>query len=298
MSESELKAETEIEAAIRAAIAAPADDEIEGLGPSDAPLYRKLNPTPKSQYNTTLEKAEKPILLTYFSIRGMGEVPRLILAEANMPYETLVMVGGEDQSVAMEWRSHSPNGLLPLLSGAGIPRSCPISQSSTIIRFLAKRLGMDGNGDGGDAMAALRVDNLYETSKDLGGSDNIATIASVDPNKDYNAFKGPFATGRSIEKMLVEMPDPKDPESILNYGQLHLFYTLLRCEARRGGCVKENLGDVLDAFRVHMENRAGLKEYLASSGCFPFTMGELGQSGGYAYSTGPRKRGDITTYGN
>ena len=62
--------------------------------------------------------AKKNIILTYFSIQGLGEVPRLILAEAGMPYESICAIGGEDQSVAMEWQTRSPNGLLPMLSGA------------------------------------------------------------------------------------------------------------------------------------------------------------------------------------
>ena len=38
----------------------------------------------------------------------------------------------------------SANGLLPVMSGLGVPRSTPLCQSSSIIRFLAARYGMQG----------------------------------------------------------------------------------------------------------------------------------------------------------
>ena len=175
----------QIAAATKAAAVASQDNEVSGLGNSDAVLHLKSNYSSlKTQYNTGIdESSEKPLLLTYFTVQGLGEVPKLILAEAGMPYEFIGIIGSEDQSLAMEWRSRSPNGLLPILSGAGIPRSSPISQSGAIIRFLARRLGMDG----GDVVASSRVDVLYETAKDFGasefgGSDNRKAIASINPD--------------------------------------------------------------------------------------------------------------------
>ena len=55
------------------------------------------------------------------------------------------------------------NGLLPLLSGLGVPRASPLSQSGAIIRFLARRYGLDG----ADELQGLEADVLYETAKDL-----------------------------------------------------------------------------------------------------------------------------------
>jgi len=288
---SELEAETEIIAAIEAAASASQEGEVSGLGVSDGVLHLKFNPSPKIQYNTDVdESSEEPLLLTYFAIQGRGEVPKLILAETGMPYDFIGVIGSEDQSLAMEWRSRSPNGLLPILSGAGIPRSSPISQSGAIIRFLAKRLGVDG----GDVIASIRADVLYETAKDLGGPENKKAIASIDPEKEYSVAKGAFATGNRVVKMLIDMPNPKDESVALNYGQIQLFHVLLHCEGRRKGCVRENLGDVLDDFRINMQNRPGLKEYLNSTARFPFTNGELGEEdGGYVFSTGPLKRSDI-----
>mmetsp|Transcript_41319 Transcript_41319/g.42074 ORF Transcript_41319/g.42074 Transcript_41319/m.42074 type:complete len:226 (-) Transcript_41319:148-825(-) len=220
-----------------------------------------------------------------------------MLAETGMAYEFIGVIGSEEQAQAMEWRTRSPNGLLPLLSGLGIPCAFPISQSGAIIRFLAKRLGMDG-GNNDDVLASSRADVLYETAKDLGSSDKKEVIASTlktEEEKEYSVAKGAFATGKRIETMLRDMPDPKDETVVLNYGQVQLFQVLLQCEGRRTGCVRENLGSVLDTFRIKMENRSGLKEYLNSTARLPFTKGDLGQEGGYVYATGPLKRSAIKT---
>lgn len=288
----ETKADAELIKATQAASSASPEELITGLGASQATFYLKSKPTTtKLQYKTfSSNDDDKPLLLTYFAIQGLGEVPKLMLAEAETPYECIACMGGEDQSLALEWRTRAPNGLLPTLSGAGIPLSTPISQSGTIIRFLAKRLGMDGEGD---AYSSSMVDVLYETAKDLNG--NKKEIAAVYPDptaKDYSVAKGPFATGKRLEKMLKGMSDPKDDNTVLNYGQIQLFQVLQCCEEWRSGCVKENLGEELDVFRLNMENRSGLKEYLNSSARFPLTKGEQGGEG-YVYANGPLKRGDV-----
>jgi len=287
--EGEGKAESEIAAAIKAAAEASPDEMISGLGgESKAVLYLKSNPLKKTQYNTTLAENEEPLLLTYFALQGLGEVPKLILAEAGMSYDCIAVMGGEDQSLATEWRSRSPNGLLPLLSGAGIPRSSPLSQSSAITIFLANKFGMTGNKT---IFEATKVHELYETAKDLGAGSNKSDIAAVTSTKDYSVAKGPFALGKRIEKQILKMADPKEDTAVLNYGQIQLFYVLQSCETRRTNCVKESLGDVLDSFRVSMMNRSGLKEYLNSSARFPLTHGELGKDG-YVYPKAIR-RGDV-----
>lgn len=293
----ETKADAELLKATQAASSAPPEELIPGLdllpGASQATLYLKSKPTTKKlQYKTfSFDDDDKPLLLTYFAIQVLGEVPKLMLAETGTPYECIACMGGEDQSLALEWRTRSPNGLLPTMSGAGIPRSTPISQSGTIIRFLAKRLGMDGDGD---EYSSSMVDVLYETAKDLDGKKReIAAVYPETTAKDYSTAKGPFAIGKRLEKMLKTTADPMDHNAVLNYGQIQLFQVLQCCEGWRTGCVKENLGEELDVFRVNMENRPGLKEYLNSSARFPLTKVELGDEG-YVYANGPLKRGDIS----
>jgi len=287
MEDEEKKAEQEIETAIQAAKAVSPDDMISGLGASKGVVYIQYRPSKSpSQYKTLLLPNEKPLLLTYFIIKGLGEVPKLMLAECGAHYDQIAIVGGEDQSAAINWRARSPNGLLPTISGIGIPRSTPLSQSGAIIRFLADRFGMKGKSINDAAMA----DVLYETAKDIGSKADI--VCSVNPTKDLSSAKEPFALALRVEKMLESMPSPADDGAALNFGQLQLLHTLMKCEARRSGCVKENLGETLDIFRLDMEKRTGIASYLKSKACFPFTGVEIG-SDGYIYPSGPLRRGDI-----
>eukprot|EP00591_Stephanopyxis_turris_P001503 CAMPEP_0195511060 /NCGR_PEP_ID=MMETSP0794_2-20130614/3516_1 /TAXON_ID=515487 /ORGANISM="Stephanopyxis turris, Strain CCMP 815" /LENGTH=296 /DNA_ID=CAMNT_0040638603 /DNA_START=11 /DNA_END=901 /DNA_ORIENTATION=+ len=288
----ELKAEQEIKTAIETAKDCSPSDLVDGLGASSAVLHLQFRPSqPKKElYDTTLHPNEKPLLLTYFAIKGLGEVPKLMLAECGAHYDQIAPIGGEDQSIAMEWRARSPNGLLPIISGAGIPRAAPIAQSGAIIRFLAERFGMEGK----TSMEKVMADVLYETAKDI--SNKKDSICAIDPEKDLTKAKEPFALASRVEKMLSEayMPDPKDETVPLNFGQIQLFHVLMNCEDRRTGCVKENLGDKLEEFRVAMEKRSRISAYLKSNACFPNTKGELGiEGGGYTYVSGPLKRGDI-----
>lgn len=253
-------------------------------------IYLSSRPeAPKPQYKRCQnDKEVKPLVLTYFAIQALGEVIKLILAETQTPYDCVSMIGGEEQSDAMEWRSLSPNGLLAMISGWGVPRSEPLSQSRVIIEFLAKKLGMDG---GSDILENRKVEILFETAKDLG--DKRDEISASNATKDDTVAKGAYALGKRIEKMLEKMPSPKDETSVLNYGQLQLFHVLHLCEARRKGCVEENLGKTLAAFHDEMVSRNGLKQYLQSTARFPWTCGDMGKDGGYQYAAGPLRRGDI-----
>jgi len=277
----------QIKAAIEAAEKASPDEVMTGLGPSKGGIYVKVRPEKQqSQYkNNTATEENDHLLLTYFALKGLGEVPRLMLAEVGAPYDHFVVFGGEEQDVAMEWRARSPCGLLPILSGQGIPFSSPLGQSGAIIHYLAAKFGMKGQTELEGAAANV----LYETAKDMGGHiDKICAKMDDGEEKDM-AAKLPFALALRVEKMLKSMPDPKDESSALNFGQMQLFQLLLRCEARRAGCVKENLSAVLDDFRIAMEKRPGIAAYFSSSINFPYTKGELDQEGGYVYTT-PFKR--------
>jgi hypothetical protein len=102
---------------------------------------------------------------------------------------------GEDQAVACEWRKRSPNGLTPLLSGCGVPRATPLSQSRSIVRYLAARLGMAGATE----LAAMRADVLYETAKDLGAK--TAEIIGEEGAVVTDHAKGAPTTMLNIEKV-------------------------------------------------------------------------------------------------
>lgn len=88
--------------------------------------------------------------LTYFDGKGRGELSRLILAHAAVPYE--------DERVSFEeWPALKPKlplNVMPVLTIDGEI----LSQSKTIARFLAKEYGIAGNTNLQQAKADMIVD--------------------------------------------------------------------------------------------------------------------------------------------
>lgn len=285
LEDDEETADAEVAAAIAAAKAAPADEEIGGLGGGTAVIHFDVKPQGKrpKQYAFEEKHGEKSLVFLYLAIRGLGETQRLMLAEAGAEYTHFASPMGEDQSLCCEWRKRSPNGLTPVLSGLGVPRSSPMSQSASTIRFLAIRYGMAGTTE----MDKLRVDNLFETVKDLGGKKGEITGQSETVT---SGAKGPTLTAVNIERMLADMPDPSDDNAALNYGQMELLNLLLACEEISAGCVTK-LSPYLDAFRVKAASRPRIAAYLASPMRFPPINADRGKlDSPYAYSGGPVKR--------
>jgi len=78
--------------------------------------------------------------LTYFALRGRGEVARLIFAAAGVAYE-------DDRIEREKWPAFKPNTpfkQMPLLSVNGGP---PLPQSRAIELFLSRRFGLLGKTD-------------------------------------------------------------------------------------------------------------------------------------------------------
>jgi hypothetical protein len=107
----ETAAQEETATAVAASRAAPGEQMISGIGGTagvKAAVYCCIpaaEPRP-SQYSIP---AGEPLLFTYFAIRGLGEVPRLLLAEAGAAYNSLAVTGEEEPSDVCFWRKRSPN---------------------------------------------------------------------------------------------------------------------------------------------------------------------------------------------
>jgi len=255
-------AEAELAAALEAAQAAPAEEQIGGLGDGTAMVAFHVKGTKVKQYKVVKQRGDKPLVFLYLCIRGLGETQRMMLAECGAEYTHLASPMGEAQSVSCEWRKRSPNGLTPVISGLGVPRCKPLSQSGTTIRFIAAKFGMQGETE----LEALRADCLYNTAKDLGGKRS--EIESAKPDDMTSGAKGPAATAVKIAAMLEDMADPKDDDAALNYGQVELLKLLIDCEEAAAGCVKA-LSPALDAFRAAGACRPRIASYLSSPMRFP-----------------------------
>nr|QST14963.1 GSTsigma1d protein [Diaphanosoma celebensis] len=87
--------------------------------------------------------------LTYFNVRARGELSRLILKCADVPFD--------DVRLTSEWpqfKSETPFGKLPVLHVDGKV----LAQSNTIARYLARKHGLAGVDDWDQALADMYVD--------------------------------------------------------------------------------------------------------------------------------------------
>ncbi|CAJ0932181.1 unnamed protein product, partial [Mesorhabditis belari] len=95
--------------------------------------------------------------LTYFDVRGRGEVPRQLFALAGVPYEDV-------RITFEEWAEKKgtlqlPYGQLPILEVDGVI----LAQSGAIARFLAKRFGYYGEND----FEAAQIDEFLDAFTDF-----------------------------------------------------------------------------------------------------------------------------------
>eukprot|EP01052_Picozoa_sp_SAG31_P043136 SAG31_NODE_7091_length_1791_cov_1.579787_2_plen_208_part_00 len=198
------------------------------------------------------------------------------------------------QENVLSWRDRSPSGLLPTLSGLGIPAHTPIAQSRAVARFLALQYGLAG----GSLLEGAQADQLAETCCDLEGAR--AEILAYEPGqpKDSKA-KSPWAFASRLDRLLAVAPDPGDPTVAINFGQLQLFEFLMKLEERKPGCVS-NLSENLETFRIAVASRPRIAAYLKSPQRLPLTMRESGidvanedRRKMYMYASGPKQRKEL-----
>jgi glutathione S-transferase len=91
--------------------------------------------------------------LTYFDGRGLGEVPRLLLAEAGVQYDDI-----RKKDIA-DLKAHLPFGQVPLYKEGDFE----LVQSGAIARYIARTHNLYGD----DAKAAAHIDMILDGLGDL-----------------------------------------------------------------------------------------------------------------------------------
>mmetsp|Transcript_3668 Transcript_3668/g.4533 ORF Transcript_3668/g.4533 Transcript_3668/m.4533 type:complete len:303 (-) Transcript_3668:80-988(-) len=108
------------------------------------------------------EPLEPEYHLEYLTLRSLGELPMLIMEAANVAY-TATFYGANDFKEAQ--KAKQPLGRLPVLTFVTEEgKEEKIFQSATIIRYLAEKTMLNGDGN---FETQARVDALYETVKEL-----------------------------------------------------------------------------------------------------------------------------------
>ena len=102
------------------------------------------------------EESHPSITLEYFALRGLGELPRLILEATGTPYHSVFHFGDS------EYKEYTAFGQLPLLRDSELGKLLLV-ESAAIVRHLARRLCIDG----ATLEEKAKIDMYYELSRDI-----------------------------------------------------------------------------------------------------------------------------------
>jgi glutathione S-transferase len=196
-----------------------------------------------------------PLTLEYFALRGLGELPRLILEATGLPYDCVFhYLGGE-------WRSRAAFGQLPVLHDGELT----ISQSRAIVRHLARKTCIDGATEADKA----RVDMWCEFHRDL--NDKKKATHDMAGHADAPKLKQMFD---AAERQLGAGDGVHLVGSSLTVADVLLFSTLHQMEETNPGVLRP--WPRLCAFVAAFATQPNIAAYLASDARVPLTPNEAG----------------------
>eukprot|EP00747_Dinoflagellata_sp_TGD_P169166 gnl/TRDRNA2_/TRDRNA2_197418_c0_seq1.p1 gnl/TRDRNA2_/TRDRNA2_197418_c0~~gnl/TRDRNA2_/TRDRNA2_197418_c0_seq1.p1 ORF type:complete len:260 (+),score=49.81 gnl/TRDRNA2_/TRDRNA2_197418_c0_seq1:33-812(+) len=205
----------------------------------------------------------------YFCLRGLGEVPRLLLEVSQTPYDSIMTFSTK------EFKDMAPFGQMPLYKGPELG-DMVMAQSGSICRHIAAEVGMIGN----TPQARALNDMVFELGKDIQGQREgihkdevpeklVSLLAKAQEMLGSNG--GPYLTGKD-----------------LGYGDVHVFHWLSTYEEIKPGLLKPwpKLGDFVQA----VATLPAVAAYLKSPRRVPLTHNERGDKphagmAGYSYIT-------------
>lgn len=239
----------------------------------------------------------RPLELTYLTMRGLAELPRLIMEEAGLAY--IGTYYGREKFAAA--KQSLPMGRVPVLKGV-LPNGAELSQSASIVRVLARKAGLDGTDDVERAV----VDSWYETYKELFGTHSVWGKAmnihalkegqgtdqgevmhfrDMSNRGEYTDFQKAAAVLQTFEVALESSTSGFLVGASLTYVDLALWMSLLELEEEDN---MPNWADALNLpalkkFKDQVENRPNLQAYLQSDRLMPRIKKE---DGDYVYHKG------------
>jgi len=108
--------------------------------------------------------------LTYFDIRGLAELPRLVLAASGAEWKddripfSRNADGSFDRGDWEERKKHTPYGQVPVLVLAD---GTQLAQSAAIIRFISSRHGLSGKGDVEAALVDAGLEHISDVRRNF-----------------------------------------------------------------------------------------------------------------------------------
>jgi len=174
--------------------------------------------------------------LRYFCIRGLAELPQLLLEEGGVPYEMEILGA---QTFSESKSSCGPFGRMPLLVNHD-GKGADLAQTGAITRFLAAKLGFAG----ADEVEKAHVDMVYCQFQDTFGNGEqysakaLAEAAGVEiPTwrtlrrvNDFSLCQRSLATLQCFEELLEKSGTGFLVGSKLSYADVALFLQLFELD--------------------------------------------------------------------
>jgi glutathione S-transferase len=226
-----------------------------------------------------------PFQLVYLALRGLGELPRLMLEASGMPYEG-IYYGKADLQAA---KPSLPLGRVPVLlnyDGQGNA----LAQSAAIVRHIGSRTGLSGP----NPHARAQVDMLYESVKELfvshgswGRPFSIAALkegiaAGEQPSThfretsnrgEHSEFEKSAAALLTFEEILAENEAPGDylVGDALTYADLALWLQLFELseEDNMPRWQQQLPFPRLSRFKTNIDTMPRIQKYLQSERFMP-----------------------------
>jgi glutathione S-transferase len=200
---------------------------IEGLDTHHPRSVVQFRPADWSSKLIASGLSTEPFTLHYFAIRGLGELPRLMMELAQIPYDSVMYWD------STEYKELAPFGQLPLLMGGDLDDNDMIlSQSSSITRYIAKETNLDGSENG--AVGEARADMVFECSKDLS-----ANMGAIHASTDEERAKFHAMLAKTVD-LLDEFEGPWFSGMCVTYGDVGMWQVLATVEELKPGYLKKH----------------------------------------------------------
>ncbi|KAL4238081.1 hypothetical protein ACF0H5_002793 [Mactra antiquata] len=196
--------------------------------------------------------------LTYFNVRGAGELSRLIFKLAKVDFEDKRVAGEEWTKL----KPDMPMGALPVLEVDGVK----ICQSSAIARYLAREFGLVGSTN----LESLRIDEAHEVFTEMFTGELTKIFQAAKDDKPKLAKE--FVEGKLLkyldffEKRLKENKTGFYVGNKLTLGDLLIYHVLGLLETiLKGVEMKLDLSkrDWLQKVKTNVESNPEIKKWLA-----------------------------------
>jgi glutathione S-transferase len=253
------------------------------------PLTIKFRP---SKPHKPVKGLEFPLQLEYYPLQGLVEVSKLILEEAQVPYNLMVWSG---DAFDEHRKKTTPFGSVPVLrlSKELFPFTDGVlAQSSAIVRFLAAKFGLDAKS----AEDRAAVDMIYELAADV--RFYMGSLHSQD--KQAPAYQKLARLLKCAEALLEKNGGSVFHGMKVTYGDLAMFHILTQFETSKPNCLVDDFKvPKLSEFREKIAQRPNIEQYLVSGRRIPPTYKDLHLPGwkdrafeGYEYWFGSESNGE------